>query len=49
MESICPICVESFDKSTKSPIKCPNGECNFTACKECTRTYLLSTTKILVV
>lgn len=45
MESICPICIESFDKSSKSPIRCPNGECNFTACKECTRTYLLSTTK----
>jgi hypothetical protein len=45
MESSCPICVESFDKSTRAPIRCPNGECKFTACKECTRTYLLSTTK----
>jgi len=45
MESSCPICVESFDKSTRAPITCPNGSCNFTACKECTRTYLLSTSK----
>ena len=45
MESCCPICVENFDKSNRAPITCPNGSCNFSACKECTRTYLLSTTK----
>ena len=45
MESSCQICIESFDKSTRLPIRCPNGLCNFTSCKECTRTYLLSTTK----
>ena len=45
MEASCPICIESFDKSTRAPIKCPNGLCNFTTCKECARTYLLSTTK----
>ena len=41
----CPICCDSFNKSTRAPITCTNGECGYTACKACVRTFLTSTTK----
>ena len=37
----CTICCENYNKSNRSPVCCPNKECNYTACKECVRTYLL--------
>ena len=40
----CNICCETFNKSSHAPICCPNKECAYQACKECTRTYLLNKT-----
>lgn len=40
----CPICCENYNNSTNKKITCLHGDCNFTACKSCVRTYLLSTT-----
>lgn len=42
----CDICCETYNKSTREKVKCPIGECTFSACKTCTRSYLLSTTKV---
>lgn len=39
----CSICVESFNRSTRSPVKCPT--CQATACSSCTETYLCSSTQ----
>ena len=36
----CPICCETFNKSTRKPIKC--GSCNEEYCSKCCETYLLS-------
>lgn len=38
----CPICCETYDKSTKSIIKCEHGDCQFEACKTCVRQYILN-------
>jgi hypothetical protein len=38
----CPICINKYNKSTCAQVKC---ECNYSACKSCVRTYLLTTTK----
>lgn len=43
MSTTCPCCVEEYNKSIRSEIKCP--KCSYSTCKECTRTYILSTTK----
>lgn len=40
----CQVCTEPFNKSTRSKITCPYGDCCFTACKTCVRTYILNTT-----
>jgi hypothetical protein len=40
----CTICCETYNKSNHSSVCCPNKECNYTACKECIRTYLLGKT-----
>lgn len=40
----CNICCETFNKSSHAPICCPNKDCSYQACKECTRTYLLNKT-----
>ena len=48
MEAIntdCPICCETFNKSTLTKVTCEFGDCNFEACKSCTRTYILNTTQ----
>lgn len=40
MESnICNICTETFNKSTRTLVKC---KCDFESCKQCVRTYLSS-------
>ena len=41
MASECPICLEHFNKSLHKEIKC--GFCDYSACKTCTRKYLVST------
>ena len=40
----CPICCETYNKSSRAPITCECSDCNFTSCKTCVRTYLLSQT-----
>ncbi len=40
--SSCFVCCEKFNKTTRSEIICPNDKCNFSACKNCIRQYLLS-------
>jgi hypothetical protein len=40
----CAICAEKYNNSTLKQIPCEYGDCNFSACKACVRTYLLSTT-----
>lgn len=39
----CMICCEKYNKSLKSKVCCNNLECNFAACKTCTRQYLMNT------
>ena len=38
----CPICISKYNKSTCAQVKC---NCDYSACKSCVRTYLLTTTK----
>lgn len=40
----CPVCCDKFNKAGRAPVTCECADCDFTACKECTRTYLLSVT-----
>ena len=44
MAASCNICCEYYTKSTRAPVKCGFGDCNFEACKSCVRKYLLSIT-----
>lgn len=39
----CSICTEKYNNSTLKQIPCEYGDCTFSACKACIRTYLLST------
>ena len=41
---VCPLCIETFNRSDRAPICCELGDCAWTACKGCTRQYLLGTT-----
>lgn len=45
MASICNICCEPHNRSTRLNIVCEYGDCGFEACKSCVRQYLLSTTQ----
>lgn len=40
----CMVCCDKYNNSTKKEIKCLFDNCNFSACKTCTRNYLLQTT-----
>ena len=40
----CICCVSPFDKANHRRVECPH--CEYTVCKQCVRTYLLSTTSI---
>jgi len=40
----CSICCEKYNLSTRKPVICPFGDCNFSCCKTCVRTYVLGTT-----
>ncbi len=44
MEKECAICATKYNNSTLKQIPCEYGDCNFSACKACIRTYLLGTT-----
>ena len=39
----CQICCSNYNKSIRSEIKCYFENCNYSACKECIRTYLTTT------
>ena len=38
----CFVCCETFNKSNRKQIICPNSSCEFLVCKSCVRQYLLS-------
>ena len=40
----CPICCSKYDKSLHWEVKCYFQTCNYSACKECIRTYLTGVT-----
>ena len=40
-QTICGICCETFNKSTRIPITCPRADCGWEACKTCVRTFIL--------
>ena len=42
--SQCPVCCETFTAQNRAKIICNNSECGYSACKQCTRQYLLTTT-----
>lgn len=37
----CAVCCESFSGRARNEIVCPLGDCEFSACKTCVRTYIL--------
>ena len=41
----CPICCEEYNKSVHFKVVCPFDICAYASCKQCTRTYLLGTTR----
>ena len=40
----CPVCCEKYNQQLRACVSCPNGECSFTACKTCIRTYIMNST-----
>jgi hypothetical protein len=40
----CNICCDKYNQSVRKEIKCPFGDCGFSCCKTCVRTYLMGTT-----
>ena len=44
MTESCNICCEKYNQSVRKQVKCSFGDCEFSACKTCIRTYLLNTT-----
>jgi hypothetical protein len=40
----CEVCAEPFNLSSREKVTCEFADCQYTACKQCIRTYLLSTT-----
>lgn len=44
VSSTCPCCVEPYNKGARTEVKCHFGDCNYSSCKECVRTYLTGTT-----
>lgn len=43
-ETECPICCETYNKSTRKEVCCEYADCNYSCCKICVRQYLLSST-----
>ena len=44
MAASCPVCCEHYNKSSRAPVKCCFGDCDFESCKSCVRQYLLTST-----
>lgn len=44
MSKICDICCENYNQSTRAKITCEYVDCQYNACKNCVRTYLVGTT-----
>lgn len=42
METECPICIETFNKSQRTQVQCTF--CDYVACKQCIKRYLLDST-----
>ena len=42
----CGVCCEPYTKELRKKITCPYGDCNWSACKICTRKYLLGTSEL---
>lgn len=42
-DTVCSICVENYNRSIRAPIKCEY--CDFTACRKCCCTFILSETE----
>ena len=40
--NVCNICIETFNKSTRTIVKC---KCGFECCKKCVKTYLLNSSE----
>lgn len=38
----CPVCAESFNKSSRLLVKCNQTKCNFECCRNCCKTFLLN-------
>ena len=45
ISAFCPICCEKYNKTLKTKVVCGIGTCNYSACKQCVRTYLTTTTQ----
>jgi hypothetical protein len=45
MAETCAICCDTFNKSTRFRVICPNTDCNMTACRTCVRTYLIGSSQ----
>ena len=44
MSKTCDICCENYNQSTRAKITCEYADCQYSACKNCVRTYLVGTT-----
>jgi hypothetical protein len=44
MSKTCDICCENYNQSTRAKIICEYADCQYSACKNCVRTYLVGTT-----
>lgn len=42
MATECPICVTNMNKSTRSPICCPDPACGFVCCRSCVQEYIVT-------
>lgn len=42
----CECCCDTFNKSNRKKIECPNPQCNYNVCKGCARQYILSSTEL---
>ena len=40
----CGVCYDQYNRSTKAMVSCRFDDCKYSACKECVRTYLTTTT-----
>ena len=40
MSNECPICITEYNDSTRSPVRCPDPECEYTVCRSCLKYYI---------